>query len=356
MDSLLLLVTSKCNLKCVHCLLYGHKHRLPDLDIDNLYKLILDVKLMGCKKVMLYGGEPFLWNHLFPLCYFIKENGMYLSIFTNGTLLNNHHLKILTKLGIDLLSISIFGLREIHDKFVNKRGAFDLTFNNINRALDYGLKLRLSICAAKLNINDCYLLMEMFSPLKGISIEIQYISLLGRAINNKELLFINNNEWRSFTEKCKKFKDSQDNKEIFIQQSIITEEEISKFMYLKNILTCNIDLLRTCVIDANGDIYPCCLLVRNPNYRLGNIYNKNIKDIWLCESNKVSQYEDLSFQCKECNYFKFCKGGCPAYRNKKNDNKDYRCEKPLFFPICPTWSSKCEKCQIACRKIEFSKL
>ena len=65
-------------------------------------------------------------------------------------------------------------------------------------------------------------------------------------------------------------------------------------------------------IDVKGDVYPC---TDNLNYKLGNIYEKNLKEIY--NSKRMKEFREKSMKgqienCVKCNGW--APGKCPLFK------------------------------------------
>ena len=70
------------------------------------------------------------------------------------------------------------------------------------------------------------------------------------------------------------------------------------------------------VVEHNGDVYSCDHFVY-PEYRLGNIAEGNLVDMYRSEEQQAfgrDKREALPMECKRCNYYFLCKGECPKHR------------------------------------------
>lgn len=70
------------------------------------------------------------------------------------------------------------------------------------------------------------------------------------------------------------------------------------------------------VVEHNGDVYSCDHFVY-PEYKLGNIADKHIADMYKSEEQQAfgrDKREALPMECKRCNYYFLCKGECPKHR------------------------------------------
>ncbi len=93
------------------------------------------------------------------------------------------------------------------------------------------------------------------------------------------------------------------------------------------------------VVEADGSVYPCNFYVLDSHY-LGNLNNCRMD--WINERRKQIGFVEhslrLSEECRECQYYSICRGGCQ--RSRDSDNKtglyhNYFCESyQMFFASC----------------------
>lgn len=70
------------------------------------------------------------------------------------------------------------------------------------------------------------------------------------------------------------------------------------------------------VVEHNGDVYSCDHFVY-PEYRLGNIKDKELSDMYRSEEQQLfgrDKRDALPMECKRCNYYFLCRGECPKHR------------------------------------------
>ena len=90
------------------------------------------------------------------------------------------------------------------------------------------------------------------------------------------------------------------------------------------------------VVEADGSVYPCDFYVLD-EYLLGNLNKQRMPEI--AEAGRQSGFEDRALaveeSCKECPYFKLCRGGCYRTRIEEGRSKSYYCEGyRMFFEQC----------------------
>lgn len=71
-------VTNKCNLRCKHCFVSNSVLSSPnsDLPLQDIQKIILDLKKNNVFKVIITGGEPFLRKDIIDILSFVSKQGL----------------------------------------------------------------------------------------------------------------------------------------------------------------------------------------------------------------------------------------------------------------------------------------
>ncbi len=124
---LILNVSDQCNLACSMCTY--HPGQLEQrMTLDDWKKLVADTYSSGIVYT-LFGGEPFLYEHIDELITYMGSLGVPMNVVTNGYYLRDH-LKVLRENQCHIV-LSIDGLREVHDQIRGRAG----TFENIENAL-----------------------------------------------------------------------------------------------------------------------------------------------------------------------------------------------------------------------------
>lgn len=92
-------ITSKCNLKCVHCPgMMG-----DDLTTEEAKSLIEAISSLSPGWVILEGGETFLRDDIFELIELMKDRGLDVHTITNGLLLDEGMIRELARLKVKVL-------------------------------------------------------------------------------------------------------------------------------------------------------------------------------------------------------------------------------------------------------------
>jgi len=90
-----------------------------------------DLKAFGVPVLILSGGEPLLHPDIFEISHRAKAMGFYVGLSSNGTLIDQNNIAAIAAVGYDYVGISLDGLRETHDAFRRRQGAFDQSLQAI---------------------------------------------------------------------------------------------------------------------------------------------------------------------------------------------------------------------------------
>lgn len=148
-------VTYGCNLKCKHCYAEANKARMDELNDQEAMELVDKLGKMGVTILAFSGGEPLVRSNIMELAQRASDNGMYVSMATNGTLITKEKARELRRAGVEFLQISLDGATpETHDAFRGIPGAFEKTINGIKNAVEEGFFVNIATTATKLNIKE----------------------------------------------------------------------------------------------------------------------------------------------------------------------------------------------------------
>ena len=147
--------TNSCNLHCKMCYSQRpslHHPREKGYMNFNLYKRIID-ELSGLNRIinlgLNFGGESLLHKHFIEMFEYASSKKRFrISFSTNGMLLNNEVSQALVKNRIDSVSISLDGLRTVHES-IREGSNYDVVEKNILELV----KLRGSNMRPKIIVN-----------------------------------------------------------------------------------------------------------------------------------------------------------------------------------------------------------
>ncbi|CAG1017212.1 Putative mycofactocin radical SAM maturase MftC [Burkholderiaceae bacterium] len=152
----------RCNLTCKHCYALSADHDYPnELSNAEVNTVMDDLKRFHVPVLILSGGEPLLRPDIFEIAARAKTLGFYVGLSTNGTLIDEPMADRIAAQGFDYVGISLDGLRELHDKFRRKQGAFDASLGAVRLLRARGVKIGLRYTMTDMNAADLPALMRL---------------------------------------------------------------------------------------------------------------------------------------------------------------------------------------------------
>ena len=152
----------RCNLTCKHCYSISADKDFPgELSTEEVFKVMDDLKAFHVPVLILSGGEPLMRSDIFEISKRAKDMGFYVGLSTNGTMIDESNIEDIAKIGYDYVGISIDGVRETHDKFRRKIGAFDESMKGIRLCHEVGIKVGLRFTLTMDNAHELPALLDI---------------------------------------------------------------------------------------------------------------------------------------------------------------------------------------------------
>ena len=177
----------RCNLTCKHC--YSISADIDfkgELDTQEVYAVMDDLKAFGVPVLILSGGEPLLRPDIFAVSQRAKDMGFYVGLSTNGTLIDESNIDAIAAVGYDYVGISIDGNKKTHDLFRQKQGAFVASMQGVRLCRDRDIKVGLRFTMTEDNAAE---LPDMLQLMKDEGVNKFYLSHLnyaGRGNRNRD--------------------------------------------------------------------------------------------------------------------------------------------------------------------------
>jgi MoaA/NifB/PqqE/SkfB family radical SAM enzyme len=149
---IILFTTTRCDLRCVHCL-QGLPDKRADIPVDLVAQILEEARPFGAGHVVLTGGESRLHPEFDRLVDTIVEAGYVWSFISNGQqALSYVRAAIRHREAFDHATLSIDGATaEVHDALRNRPGAFERLLAVAEHYVRLGFKLRLQSCLSQPN-------------------------------------------------------------------------------------------------------------------------------------------------------------------------------------------------------------
>lgn len=150
--AILLDPTSSCNLNCTGC--WAGKYTKGDtLEFETIDRIIEEAKELGIYFIVLSGGEPTVYPHLFDI--FSKHEDVGFLMFTNGTLIDDKFADNLLKVGNVAPAISIEGFKEATDRRRGP-GVYNKIMSAMDRLKERGIVFGASVTVTRENVEELF--------------------------------------------------------------------------------------------------------------------------------------------------------------------------------------------------------
>jgi MoaA/NifB/PqqE/SkfB family radical SAM enzyme len=148
--------TRACNFACIHCRARAQKQPDPNqLTTQEALKLVDDIASF-CKPIFIIsGGDPLQREDIFEVAAHATKQGLRVVMSPSGSNITPQVIQKMKAAGVKMISLSLDGSTpQIHDKFRQVPGAFDLAMRNIALAKEGNLPFRVNTTVTKHNLSD----------------------------------------------------------------------------------------------------------------------------------------------------------------------------------------------------------
>lgn len=164
-------LTGRCNFRCKMCYVRHERGADGELTARQWLELGERAAKRGMLFLQLTGGEPLLREDFREIYTGLKKLGLLISLNTNGALLDGDMLEFLRKDPPIRLNVSIYGGKDADYRSLCGVPAYDRVTENILRARDAGLQLRLNCAVTPDNVGGisavCAFARKNGLPIKG---------------------------------------------------------------------------------------------------------------------------------------------------------------------------------------------
>jgi radical SAM protein with 4Fe4S-binding SPASM domain len=163
-------MTNRCPLDCQHCynnLPMGDADaRRRELTTEEHKRLIDEVVDMGCLWMLYSGGEIFARRDFLEIYRYAKEQGLLVTLFTNGVLITESIADFLVEWRPFEIEITLYGATaETYEALTGVPGSYAKCMRGIELLLERGLPLSLKTVAVSINVHELSAMRELAESL-----------------------------------------------------------------------------------------------------------------------------------------------------------------------------------------------
>jgi radical SAM protein with 4Fe4S-binding SPASM domain len=159
-------ITSRCNLRCVHCYLgpqeEQQKKRAAEMSTAEVQGLIDQMVDAGTLYLTITGGDPMMRPD-FPAIYrHAKEAGLLVTVFCDGVLVTERIIELFRDLPPSLVEVSIYGATaETYERVTRVPGSYEKFRAGLDRLRTAGLRIGLKSVLMTLNKHEMIAMEKM---------------------------------------------------------------------------------------------------------------------------------------------------------------------------------------------------
>lgn len=152
-------LTSRCNLKCVHCYLGPQeeqwKKRSQEMSTEKVLSVVDEIVAAGTLYLLITGGDPMVHRDFKKVYRYAREQGLLVTVFCDGILVNDEIIELFTELPPFVVEVSLYGATaEVYEAVTRVKGSYPKAIKGIKRLLDNGIRVGLKTVLMTVNRHE----------------------------------------------------------------------------------------------------------------------------------------------------------------------------------------------------------
>jgi radical SAM protein with 4Fe4S-binding SPASM domain len=315
-------VTRRCPLECLHCY-----NNLPMGDIEakrremtkeEHFRVLDELVEMGCFWILYTGGEIFARKDFLEIYTYAKKKGFLITLFTNGTIINEQIADYLKEWPPFAIEITLYGCtRETYEALTMIPGSYDRCLRGIKLLKERGLPLKLKTVATSINKHEI-LAMWQFAE-EELGVEFKMDGQINPRIDcSQSPLAVRLTPEELVALELASPKIGSEYKGMAAREL----EKSSSQLEQDTVYSCG-GGMSSFAVNAYGEIGICVISQQETfNVRRGGLrqtWEKSVLELRMRKRTRVTK-------CSQCRIRQFC-GMCPANAEMENGDK----ESPVDF-------------------------
>ncbi|MEM9074020.1 MAG: radical SAM protein [Myxococcota bacterium] len=311
-------LTLACDHACRHCGSRAGQARATELSTEQALDVVAQLAAMGAGEVVLIGGEAYLHDGFLTIVRALRAAGIRATMTTGGLGITAERARAMADAGIQLVSVSVDGLEESHDRIRSRTGSWASAMRALDHLREAGIPTASNINVNRINRGDLEALYEVLRERGVRAWQVQITSPLGRAADRPEMLL---QPWDllELVPRITALKRRAHAEGI----RVLPGNNLGYFgpdeAALRSPTPDGEDHWQGCQagrfvmgIESDGAVKGCPSL-QTASYVGGTLRSSSLKELWDTPEvgfTRTRTVNDLWGYCRSCDYAETCMGGC----------------------------------------------
>lgn len=295
-------VTTACNFSCNHCYSSSGRRSPNELSLDECKQVVDELARIGCCKLVLGGGEPFIRRELPSLIRHANEVGVDTFVHSNGTLLDEDLLCRLAESPPSGLTISLDGARPETNDAVRGPGTFVEILRSFERLkAHYPPGFAISMTITGPNLRDTAEAVELAHQVGATMLFLRPPFPSGNLLENQHLMVSLPEFWTALEAAHQRAAQLGQTINAPLPGGPVLPTDFEGFGCIAGHVVLG--------ITPQGEVTPCLNLPER--FVAGNVRSTSILQIWR-EGQSFQRLRSLrpNADCDGCAHYEICRGGC----------------------------------------------
>ncbi len=294
-------MTLACNFSCHHCYSSSGKRAADELTLGEIESIVGQLAKMGCQKLVLGGGEPFLRSELPAVIRFADQHGVDCFVHTNGSKLSAKLLGELAECPPVALAVSLDGADEASNDAIRGAHAFRRAMQGVaTLARHYPPGFNLSVTITPKNATQAPAMVELAHEHGAKVLLLRPAYPAGEAMAEPGLVC----DRETFARAIDLARARAKQLGVTVDAPHPHEQGVPDFEGFGCVAA------RVVMgIDPRGNVTPCLNLP--DQFFAGNVREKRLLTLWRGGRPFIAvRAQTPNSQCASCRHFETCRGGC----------------------------------------------
>ena len=289
--------TARCNLRCIHCYVTDEHERAPHPAAGQLRSLLDLLARHEVLFLVITGGEPLIRPDFAELYAYARNLGFVITLFTNGTLLNDQTVDLLVRLPPRRVEVSLYGMSpETYEAVTGVADGFERCKTGVEALVRRGALVEVKSVIMKQNRHEFEAMRDWAA---GLGCHFRYDPLIHCRLNGDPVPTLQRLDPEAVAQL--QFSNEYDR-----DQFLEYRRRLDGIGPQQRLFECGAGT-QTIHIDGEGKAHPCIIWHGHPF----DLLRQSIDREWDAHIRSVREAPAPAGECAECRNRGLC-GCCPA--------------------------------------------